>query len=108
MKRIVHEDLGLKSYKQHLISANSKKKRLERGKKMLKKIRSAGNKVIIWSDEKIFTVEARANSQNDRILSRSPEDVPFGDRAVFHRQKPAGVMEWAAVASNGSKSPKRV
>ena len=43
----------------HLISAASKAKRRSRAKKMLGEIRSAGEKVFIWSDEKILTVEPK-------------------------------------------------
>uniref|UniRef100_A0A3P8VM51 Uncharacterized protein n=1 Tax=Cynoglossus semilaevis TaxID=244447 RepID=A0A3P8VM51_CYNSE len=93
LRRIVKQDLRLKALKmQHrqLISATSKKKQLDRGQMMLQEIQSAANKVLVWSDEKIFTVQAVVNSQNDRVYAHS---------------KPAGVMLWTAVASYGSKSP---
>ena len=65
MMRIVKDDLGLKALKmqrRQLISAPTKNKRFDRGRKMLEEISIAGNKVFIWSDEKIFTVEAVSNS----------------------------------------------
>ena len=108
LRRIVKEDLGLKAYKmqcRHLISATSKQKRLDRGKKMLEEIQSATDKVFIWSDEKMFTVQAVMNSQNDRVYAANAGDLPEGSRTHFCRQKPAGVMVWAAVASDGTKSP---
>lgn len=108
MRRVVKEDLGLKAYKfqrRHLISEASKKKRLDRGKKMLKEIERAGQKSIIWSDEKVFTVQAVNNPQNDRVYAANPGDLPEGSRAHLRRQKPAGVMVWAAVGSDGSTSP---
>lgn len=108
MNRIVKEDLGLKAYKvqrRHLISAPSKLKRLDRGKKMLEEIHSAADNVFIWSDEKMFTVQAVTNIQNDRVYAADARDLPEGSRAHYCRQKPAGVMVWAAVASNGTKSP---
>ena len=108
LTRIVKRDLGLKAYKmqhRHLISSASKQKCLERSKKMLDDIQSATGKVFIWSDEKIFTVQSVVNSQNDRIYAADARDVPQGSRLHFRRQKPAGVMVWAAVASDGTKSP---
>ena len=100
-------DLGLNAYKfqrRHLISEASKKKRLDRAK-MLKEIERAGQKAIIWSDEKIFTVQAVNNPQNDRVYAANPSDLPEGSRTHLRRQKPTGVMVWAAVGSDGSTSP---
>ena len=108
MRRVVKEDLGLKASKmqrRHLISAASKQKRLDREKKMLEEIQNAADKVIIWSDEKMFTVQSVVNSQNDRVYAARAEDLPEGSRVHLRRQKPAGVMVWAAVASDGEKSP---
>ena len=50
IKRIINDDLGIKSYmmqRRHLISAASKEKRLHRAQKILEEIRSAGNKVFL-------------------------------------------------------------
>ena len=47
---------------------------------------------IIFSDEKIFIIEAKFNSQNDRILAKSTNSIPCS----LH-QKPASVMVWAAI-----------
>lgn len=108
MRRIVKDDLGLKPYKMqrlHLIFATSKEKRLHRAKKILKEISSAGNKAFTWSDEKILTVQPQMNSQNDRVLADGPSSIDLAIRTVFRRQKPAGVMVWGAVASDGSKGP---
>ena len=55
---------------------------------------------IIFSDEKIFTAEAKFNSQNDRILAKSADSTPTSVKSVFRRQKPAYVMVWAAVSES--------
>ena len=71
IRRVVKEDLGLKALKmqhRHLTSAASKQRRLDRGKKMLEEMQGATDKVLVWSDEKIFTVEAVFNLQNDKSL----------------------------------------
>ena len=57
------------------------------------------------SDEKIFTVEAVTNSQNDRFLAKSIASIPPGARIAFRRMKLASMMVWPAVSSNGKKSP---
>ena len=108
IRRIVKEDLGMKPFKilrRHLTSQGSKAKRLERTKKMLQAMRSAGDKVFIWSDETIFTVEPQVNAQNGKVLATSSASVDPSIRTAYCRQKPAGVMVWAAVASDGQKSP---
>ena len=70
---------------------------------MFEKINSAGDKAFIWSDEKIFTVEPQINQQNDRILADGSSGVDPAVRDRVSPQRPADVMVWAAVASDGSK-----
>ena len=59
---------------------------------------------IVFSDEKMFTVEAQFNPQNDRVLARHSEDIPEDMLTVYRRQKAASVMVWAAVSKTW-KSP---
>ena len=65
----------------------------------------AAGKVLIWSDEKMFAVESVTNNQNDRVYAHGPGDLSINVRSHLIRQKPASVIVWAAVASDGSKSP---
>ena len=58
----------------------------------------------VFSDEKVFTSEAKINPQNDRVLVQHSEDVTEDMLTVDSRQKPAYVMVWAAV-SNTWKFP---
>ena len=53
----------------------------------------------------MFTVEAVTKMQNDRVCAHSPGDLSVNVRSHLRRQKPASVMVWADVASDGSKSP---
>ena len=55
---------------------------------------------LIFSDEKLFTVEAAFNHRNDRVLSKSLQDIPPGLEKV-RIQKPPSVIVWAAVSSEG-------
>ena len=50
-------------------------------------------------------MKAVTNSQNDRFLAKSIASIPPGARIAFRRMKPASMMVWAAVSSNGKKSP---
>lgn len=107
MHRLCRKDLGMHPYKLQkcqLLSEATKMKRLERSKKLLKRCKDGTLHNIIFSDEKLFTVEAAFNHQNDRILSQSIEAIPIGAKKVRRTQKPASVMVWAAVSSEG-KSP---
>ena len=59
---------------------------------------------IIFSDEKLFTVKAICNRQNNRVLVKSSADIPDSMRSIFRRQKPSSVVVWAAISKTW-KSP---
>ena len=46
-----------------------KQKRLERGNRLHNDQKNHGNRIVIFSDEKTFTVDPVVNKQNDRIVS---------------------------------------
>ena len=56
------------------------------------------------SDEKLFTVQATFNPQNERCLVKEGSIGPLQAKTVFRTQKPASVMVWGAVTSSG-KTP---
>lgn len=108
MRKIVREDLNMSAYKlqkRQLLSSATKDKRLQRSRLLLNFMKAGPQPSIIWTDEKIFTVEAVHNSHNDRILARDINSIPIEERTVFRRQKPASVMVWAGVTSCGRKTP---
>lgn len=107
MRRLVHEDLGMSSFvlqKRQTLSEASKQKRLERSRCLLKELKSCTAGEIVWSDEKIFTVERAHNRRNDRVLGRKSSDIPYEVKNVHRTMKPASVMVWAAVSETW-KSP---
>ena len=55
---------------------------------------------ILFSDEKIFTVEKSHNSQNDRILAPSSKSISEEEKFVDWVQKPKYLMVWAGVSAN--------
>ena len=60
---------------------------------------------VLWTDEKLFTVHAIHNSQNDWIWIESKDSVPVEHQTLFRRQKTASIMVWAEVMSTGLKTP---
>ena len=86
LKKILKEDLQYSSYlllHVYLISAASKKKCLQKEQKLLAEIRRSTDRVIIWFNQEIFTVQSVANSQNDRIYEANVMDVQEGIRLCF-------------------------
>ena len=108
IRNIVKTDLKMSSFKmqthQHLTDLQ-KEKRLARAKILLNKLKAGmDTSKIIFSDEKLFTVETICNQQNDRVLVKSSADIPDSTRSVFRQQKPSSVMVWATILKTW-KSP---
>ena len=90
VRRILREDLGLypcKKHPVHGLTNASISKRFDRCRML--KSRHAGKNLesIVFSDEKLFSVEERMNSQNVRVYSVSFEDIPEEIRTVQRFQK---------------------
>ena len=106
--RVLRDDLKVKPYKKvkrQLLSEASKLKRLQRSKILLNFLHDGTQLPILWTDEKLFTVQAIHNTQNDRNWIESRNSIPVERRTSFRRQKPASVMVWAGVTSSGLKTP---
>ena len=80
----------------------SKKKIREERALLLFNLMKSGTQAgeIVFSDEKMFNVEAQFYPQNDRVLSKSFGSVPEDLLTVYRRQKPASDMVWAAVSKS--------
>ena len=97
MRKLVVEDLKLKSFKRkkvHHLNESIRNKRLVRSKALLKRFAEEDQNWILFSDEKIFTVEEATNSQNDRILASSWKEIPDNVKFIDQVQKPKSVMVW--------------
>lgn len=108
MRRAVRKDLQFIPYKKtrrHLLSEANKKKRLERGRQILSCIKSSTAPPVLWTDEKLFTVQAVLNAQNDRVLARAKGDISVNQLTASRRQKLQSVMVWAGVTTDGKKTP---
>ncbi|KAI6648783.1 hypothetical protein LOD99_7046 [Oopsacas minuta] len=75
--------------------------KLEGCKAMLSRFTNGRHKQILFSDEKLFTVQQVLNKQNHRILVTDKSTLPESTFRVSRTQKPASVMVWAGVTATG-------
>lgn len=105
MRRVICDDLRYKSYVlkvRQMLSASMKEKRVAKCSVLLASIKhEAAGKLRFFSDEKIFTVDAKVNRRNDRWLAQDPEDVPVIGQTKF----PASVHVFMSVSSKGHVMP---
>ncbi|KAM8701702.1 hypothetical protein ACLKA7_004873 [Drosophila subpalustris] len=104
VRQMAKKHLGLKPYKLQkvqLLTDENKRVRLQRCRQL--KRRAAGQRWerILFTDEKLFTVEQSHNHQNDRIWS---QEAPGTSAIVEHRQNSKSVMVWGGICASG-KTP---
>ena len=90
MWRLCREDLGMIPYKKQrrqVLSEATKAKRLERGCRILKILRDGTTPPILWTDEKLFTVEAVHDIHNDRVLGTSKDILGIDAGFTSHAKK---------------------
>uniref|UniRef100_A0A914EKN8 Tc1-like transposase DDE domain-containing protein n=1 Tax=Acrobeloides nanus TaxID=290746 RepID=A0A914EKN8_9BILA len=103
VRRIVKEDMKSKSYKKqeaHFLDEDMMKVRKQR----LRRFQNDSHRSIVFSNEKMFTIEEKFNKQNNQIIARNIEEANQRGRIVKRRAFPKPVMVWAAITSDG-KSP---
>lgn len=111
MRNLVHHDLGMKSrtiQDKPRLTESTRLRRMERCKFLLNfmKSRNTANLVRIFSDEKLFHVDAQLNRRNSRYLSDQPvEDVDPKIRFNPVNKHPQKVMVLGVVGSDGKKCP---
>ncbi|XP_076626017.1 uncharacterized protein LOC143344146 [Colletes latitarsis] len=105
VRRIAQEDLRYVSYVlkvRQMLSEAAKLKRLARCNLLLCSLKhEAAGHIRFFSDEKIFTVDAKVNRRNDRWLAHNPEDVPVVGKTKF----PASVHVLSVVSNEGDVMP---
>ena len=85
----------------HQLMALQKQKRMERATILLNRMKDGTNAgKIFFSDEKILSVEVHLNSQNDKSLAKSADNIPSSINFIYRRQKPASAMVWATISEN--------
>ena len=104
VRRILKEDLHLRSYKkivEPLLTDEHKEKRKKFSNWERTHFRKEDTMKILFSDEKLFDIDGIYNSQNNRIwaVSRAEADKKGGVKQK--RKFPEKVMVWLAVCSKG-------
>ena len=87
METIAKDDLKLSPYKmrkrQYLTPAQ-KHKRIESDRFLLGELKAGtAQREIVFSDEKLFTIEATVNNLSDRVYAKSSEDIDESVRTVL-------------------------
>ncbi len=104
VRNIVKKKLKLKSLKlqkgQHL-NDRIRQVRKQRCLALKRRLGAQGHLKVIFSDEKIFTIEQSRNIQNDRILTPNSTEANKKGRTVSRIQKPKSVMVWGGVTAKG-------
>ncbi len=101
IRRILKEDLGLRTYKKHTLhglSTAQTEKRLVRSRELLERHGNSDLEHIIFSDEKLFSVEERYNHQNSRIYALAIEDILEDMRTIQRFQNEKKLMGWCAIS----------
>jgi len=93
---------SLRRIQRPLLSQKQRDSRLERAQKLVKERRRHNPvKIIVFSDEKTFTVDPVFNRQNDRVLTFPDVPVSESARYVTSTKHPTSVMMLGLIASNG-------
>ena len=85
----------------HLLNDALKENELLKSKRLLRRYARQGHRKILFTDEKIFTVEEKFNKQNDRVYASSAREASQIIGKVQHGHHPASVMVWWGVCYDG-------
>lgn len=107
VRKMVKDQLGYHPYKigkGHYLNDAMKANRLIKARKM-KRLAAAGrHRSVLFTDEKIFTVEQAHNHQNDRQLLPQGPPSTRNAKLITRSHFPASVMVWAGICGSG-KTP---
>ncbi len=104
MMRLVRKDLKMTPYrlkKRQLLCAVTRDKRLFRAKVLLSKLKASTAPNIVFSDEKLFTVQQAWNSQNDHVLTRDQSSISSSARTVSRQQDPEACVRHGVGSRHG-------
>ena len=90
-RRLIKKDLEMKCFKRSRVeSLNGQviKKRIQGYRRLLDRLKNVNSDSIVFSDEKIFCIEEKWNSQNSRVYSLTRNDIPENLRSVQKSQHP--------------------
>lgn len=104
MIRVIRKKLKKFPYKfqkRHGLTEAQRKGRRQECRLLLARAENGDHLTTVFSDEKLFTVDAHYNRQNSRILAESSQQANDACRVIECNSHPAQVMVWAAVSSSG-------
>lgn len=90
VRRIAKKDLKLSSFRRvpaQVITDDTKTKRLERSKYLLRRFTQAATKRVFFTDEKLFYANPPLNKQNNRVWSRGKKSQVAPSRLLAQRAK---------------------
>ena len=107
MRQLVKEDLRMRSYvkqERSLLSEDTRRRREDRAKSLVNRLKGPdAGLVILFSDEKFFTLAQYHNRRNSKVVLRQGEQSELRVQGVA--QRPAGIMFLGIVASDGKVGP---
>ena len=105
VRRIAKFDLGLTAFRRvpaQVINDSTKHKRLERSKKLLRRLNLRATKKVFFTDEKMFYINPPINSQNNRIWAKKKKADIDPSRLLVERAKfSSHIMVSAGVSYEG-------
>ena len=107
VQNIVKKKLGLRSYrlsKGQFLTDELKASRLQKSKHLLQFFKTARIEDVLWSDEKIFTIEVAHNPQNHRQLMAPDQKKTLKRKIRTRALFPKGLMVWGGVTAK-AKTP---
>ena len=105
MSRTLSINLGLSAYKRrkgHILTNELKCQRLLKSKRLLKRYAPNGHRRILFTDEKIFSVEETFNAQNDGVYAHSSREAVEKAPRIQRGHHPSSVKVWSSVSFDGT------
>ncbi|XP_076037187.1 uncharacterized protein LOC143022725 [Oratosquilla oratoria] len=100
VRQMAKQELELKPYKiqkAQLLTDENKRVQLQRCRQLIHRAAGQQWERIVFTDEKLFTVEQAHNRQNDRSWSA---EAPGTSAIIEHRQNPQSVMVWGGICAS--------
>jgi len=104
MSRLLTEDLGVRAYRRstgHFLTPRLMQQRERKCRRLLQRYANNKHRTILFTDEKIFTIEESFNRQNDRVYASSSREARQTVPKVQRGHHPSSVMVWWGVSYAG-------
>lgn len=83
---------AIKLQKAHILTEKNKAARLKKVETLLTRLANGKHLDVLWTDEKVFSIEQAFNKQNDRILASSVSAANSTGRIVETAAHPKCMM----------------